>query len=206
MCGRHALFCSLEEAQAEFSIQNTIVLTPRYNIAPATPMPIIRTAGQLEFLTWGFRPVWLKAEQNSFINARMETIQEKPSFRHAFKNRRCLILTNGYYEWKQIGNIKQPFFISLAGAKLFAFAGVWEQDTCAIITQPAQQAELLAVHARKPVVIEPQSYAAWLNPKTSLAALYTCTLPQAYHFIIAPVSTKVNNPRNDFIECTKALQ
>lgn len=206
MCGRFALISDFETIRSEFSLTQNVVLKPRYNIAPTQVMPVIRKPGQLEFLTWGLRPVWLPDDQNAFVNARMETVHEKPAFRQPFKLRRCLIITNGYYEWKQIGNLKQPYFITLPQNKLFAFAGMWEGDTCTIITKPAYQPEIIAVHARMPVIINPEDYAAWIHLKTSASDLQIIMHKKDFIFNISPVSTKVNNPKNDVLECTLALQ
>lgn len=206
MCGRFAFVSDVAEVTAQFALKQNVVLKPRYNIAPTQLIPAIRTLGKLEFLTWGLRPSWLPETQNAFINARMETIHEKPAFRQAFKQRRCLILTNGYYEWKQIGSSKQPYFITLPQQKLFAFAGLWENDTATIITKPAYQPEVLMVHERMPVIIHPDHYAAWFDVKTVQENLLNYMQAQNIILNVFPVSTKVNNPKNDILECTLALQ
>lgn len=206
MCGRFSFTADIEEVNQHFCLSQNVVLKPRYNIAPSQLIPLIRTQGKIEFLTWGLRPNWLPETQNAFTNARMETIHEKPAFRQAFKQRRCLVLTNGYYEWKQIGATKQPYFFSLPQKKIFAFAGIWEADTCAIITKSAYQAEVLNIHARMPVIINPEFYAAWFDLKTSLEDLQFHMQLQNIRLNVFPVSTKVNNPKNDILECTLALQ
>lgn len=206
MCGRFAFFADIEEVRAQFALKQNVVLKPRYNIAPTQLIPVIRNVGLLEFLPWGLRPVWLKPDQNSFVNARVETAHEKPAFRQAFKKRRCLIIANGYYEWKQIGNNKQPYFIALPDKKLFAFAGLCEADTCAIITRPAYNQEILAVHERMPVIIEEEQYAQWLDVKTNFEILQAIMHTKHHLFTVDPVTTKVNNPKNDIVECTLSLQ
>lgn len=206
MCGRFAFVADVAEVNEQFSLNQNVVLKPRYNIAPSQLIPVIRTPGKLEFLTWGLRPSWLPEGQNAFTNARMETIHEKPAFRHAFKQRRCLILTNGYYEWKQIGSSKQPYFITLPQQKLFAFGGLWENDTATIITKPAYQTEVLNVHQRMPVIIRPEHYAAWFDTKASKENVQLLMQTQTTVLNVFPVSTKVNNPKNDILECTLALQ
>lgn len=204
MCGRFCLYSDPLSIREHFVLQNSMVLTPRYNIAPTQVIPVIRTPGQLDFITWGLRPKWLKAEQNGFINARMETLQEKPAFKQAFKLRRCLIVANGYYEWKQLANVKQPYLISKPRHELFAMAGIWEADTCAIITSSAQSV-LSSIHERMPLIIEPKHYALWLNANSSVADLQQCLHVCDQPLIAQPVSTKVNNPKHDFAECTQAL-
>ncbi len=207
MCGRFALNASAAKVIEHFSLTRNIVLTPRYNIAPNQVVPVIRIAGQLEFLTWGLKPSWLKAEQTGFINARMETLTEKPAFRQAFKKQRCLVVADGYYEWKQIGKIKQPYFICLPQRELFAFAGLWDQDTCAIITKPSVQTALNTVHERMPIILAKDSYAAWLEPKTAVQELQACMQHSALTTLqLFPVTTKMNNPKFDFVECIQPLQ
>lgn len=206
MCGRFAFDSAIEEITEQFSLTQSVVLKPRYNIAPSQLIPVIRMPGKLEFLTWGLRPSWLPEGQNAFTNARMETIHEKPAFRHAFKQRRCLILTNGYYEWKQIGSSKQPYFITLPQQKLFAFGGLWENDTATIITKRAYQPEVLNVHERMPLIIHPEHFATWFDTKTSKENVQLVMQMQNTVLNVFPVSTKVNNPKNDILECTLALQ
>jgi len=207
MCGRFCLDADLDAVIKHFGLKQNVVLTPRYNIAPNQVVPVIRKLGQLEFLNWGLRPAWLNPEHNAFINARLETLTEKPAFKQSFQRRRCLIIANGYYEWRQIGNIKQPYFIRLPQRELFAFAGVWDGDSCTIITMSAQQVEIKAVHERMPLVLQPQVYEQWLNPSVNSAAIqnliHNNTLQK---FLISPVSTQVNSPKHDFATCMQPLQ
>jgi len=207
MCGRFCLDTDLDSVIKHFGLKQNVVLTPRYNIAPSQVVPVIRKPGQLEFLTWGLRPVWLKPEHNAFINARLETLTEKPAFKQAFQRRRCLVAANGYYEWRQIGNMKQPYFICLPQRELFAFAGMWDGDSCTIITMPAQQSELKAVHERMPLVLGQQDYDQWLNPAVNIDIIqnliHTNTTQQ---FFVYPVPTQVNNPKHDSAACIQPLQ
>jgi len=207
MCGRFSLGADFAVVSAHFSLQHSAVLKPRYNITPGEVIPVIRSAGLLEFITWGLKPKWLKADQSPFINARMETLMEKPAFKHSFKKQRCLVIADGYYEWKQVAKLKQPYYISLPDNSVIAFAALWEADSCAIITKEANKPGLSSIHDRMPVIIESANYAAWLDPKTPATALHeimrNANLPTLQIF---PVSTKVNNPKHDFIECIKALQ
>ncbi len=205
MCGRFCLTASAQEISATFSLKHAVVLTPRYNIAPGNVIPVIRHFGTLDFINWGLRPSWLKEGQNPFINARMETLQERPAFRQAFKTRRCLILANGYYEWKKLGTVKQPYYFSLPEAKLFAIAGIYDGDSCALITTNAQQQDMRAIHERMPLVIPPNLYNVWLDPKAPSTALDLCLHNTDLKFNLFAVTNKVNNPKNDVIECIKPL-
>lgn len=207
MCGRFSLGADFAAVSAHFSLKHNAVLKPRYNITPGEVIPVIRSAGLLEFISWGLKPQWLKADQSPFINARMETLEDKPAFKQAFKKQRCLVVTDGYYEWKQVGKLKQPYYISFPDNSLFALAALWEADSCVIITKEANQAGLSSIHDRMPVIIQAANYAAWLDPKTSVAALQEIMRNHNLQTLqIFPVSTKVNNPKHDFIECIKALQ
>lgn len=197
---------------AEFGVAIERPFPPRYNIAPATPIAIIRQSerGSREFALarWGFIPVWRKKpETKPLINARAETVAEKPSFRSAFKRRRCLVPADGYYEWTQEGKAKQPYCVRRSDTSLFAFAGVWETavdpsggeiDTAAILTV-APNPEIAPLHHREGVVIEPKDYAAWLEAdERDLALLDGMLHPSpAGSWKYYPVSPQVNNPRND---------
>ncbi len=206
MCGRFCLDADSAAIGRHFAVNSSIILKPRYNISPNEDVIIIRKPGCLEFMHWGLRPKWLKADQKAFINARMETISEKPAFRHAFKQRRCLIIASGYYEWKAINNQKQPYFISLPNRALFAFAGVWEDDGCAIITKIALKPELSVIHQRMPVIISATAYDRWLDSTTKSAELHACMLKDLPgDLLIFPVSPKVNSPKFDVMECVLPL-
>lgn len=207
MCGRFCLDADLDTVIKHFGLKQNVVLTPRYNIAPNQVVPVIRKPGQLEFLSWGLRPAWLNPEHNAFINARLETLTEKPAFKQSFQRRRCLIVANGYYEWRQIGNTKQPYFIRLSQRELFAFAGMWDGDSCTIITMPAQQPEIKAIHERMPLILNSQAYEQWLNPTVNIEIIHNLInkniTPQ---FLISPVSTQVNSPKHDSETCIQPLQ
>lgn len=207
MCGRFSLRADVNAVCAHFSLSQSVVLKPRYNIAPGQVIPIIRRPGELEFITWGLHPKWLKPEQSGFINARMETLSEKPSFKKPFSTQRCLIVADGYYEWKHIGKIKQPFFIKFQDDALFAFAGLYDNDTCAVITKESINPKLKDIHERTPVILSSDYYAAWLNAKTPVETLQSYMQQDMEQNLKAfPVSTKVNNPDNDFAECINPLQ
>jgi putative SOS response-associated peptidase YedK len=166
MCGRYALHSSPEVVALAFGLSEVPAFAPRYNIAPTAPVLIVRDGGAAT-VRWGLVPRWAKdpsigARMN---NARAETVAEKPSFREAYRKRRCLIPANGFYEWKAEGGRKQPYYVHPARGELFAFAGLWEQwnelQTCAVITTEANPA-MAAVHERMPVIVPPAAYTAWL--------------------------------------------
>lgn len=202
MCGRFSLHSPIESVISHFHLRNTAVWKPRYNIAPSQFIPVIRDYSVLEFLTWGFHPAWLDSSKPGWINARLESITEKPAFRNSYKSKRCLIIADGYYEWKKVGNHKKVFYISLPKNKIFAFAGVWIEDTCAIITCEANTDKMKAVHTRCPVLISEDNYEVWLD-KT---AKDECFQNVKHNFleknlVITPVSNFVNLPSNDTREC-----
>lgn len=178
MCGRYTLFLDPETLQEEFNL--TAIpddYQPRYNIAPSTPVLAVANRPEMraEWMRWGLIPSWAKDPSigNKLINARGETLLEKPSFRNAFQRRRCLILSNGFYEWKK-GEGKEPstpFFITRKDQRPFAFAGLWEfwkspeaeeVLSCTIITTSPN--ELVApIHNRMPVILPKESIPAWLS-------------------------------------------
>lgn len=178
MCGRFVVATPLMTIFEYFDIHDPRIdsLAPRYNVAPTTPIAIVRDTGEAriaETATWGFTPSWAKALDDGPrpINARCETVAESRLFRRAYEQRRCLIPANGYYEW-QAGNgrRKQPYFIHRQDGQLMAFAGIWEawhegQDdgitSAAIITTPANEA-MTKLHDRMPLILEQDAWDAWL--------------------------------------------
>jgi putative SOS response-associated peptidase YedK len=222
MCGRFTQTASPEVIAQQFNITNPPLFTPRYNIAPSQPIAAIRidpdtSTRELVMLRWGLIPSWAKDLKigNQCINAKAETVAEKPSFRSPFKRRRCLVIATGFYEWQVQGHAKQPMWIGLKDHRSFAFAGLWEHwaptegellETCTIITTMPN--DLMApIHNRMPVILSPTSYDQWLDPTfqqvASLNALlrpYPSTALRAY-----PVSTLVNNPRHDTPQCLEPV-
>ncbi|GJL65914.1 MAG: DUF159 family protein [Nitrospirales bacterium] len=197
-------------------------LSPRYNIAPSQLVACIRTNPEsLERecveLKWGLVPSWAKDPSigNKLINARAETVDEKPSFRKAFKHQRCLVLADGFYEWKREGKTKQPYYIRLKDGRLFAFAGLWERwekqdpalDTCTLITT-GPNALMEPIHNRMPVILSKQSYASWLNPGLNNTVYLSGLLGpyQAEEMDAYPISTLVNNPRYESPQCIDPLE
>lgn len=222
MCGRFTLRTRLTLLVQLFRMQMHDELVPRYNIAPTQQVLACRQTadGSREgvSLRWGLIPSWAKEEKigSSLINARAETVAEKPSFRTAFKRRRCLVLADGYYEWKA-GTPKQPHFIHMADDRPFALAALWESwrgpkeaplaeplETCTLITTTAN--ELTAkVHDRMPVILPPEEYDYWLDPAfEGTDKLLSLLKPYpSDEMALYPVSTYVNNARN---EGERALQ
>lgn len=180
MCGRFVGFRRLEELEEYFPIDKSDVkITANYNIAPSQEILAIVRRDQeniLDLFHWGLVPFWAKdiSIGNKMINARAETVAAKPSFRTAFKKQRCLILADGFYEWKSVKGEKQPYFLTLPDETPFAFAGLWETwndkgkaerfyQSCTIITVPASES-VLPVHHRMPAILNPDKYSNWLDP------------------------------------------
>ncbi len=219
MCGRFSQTSSPEVVAEQFGFGDApLFLKPRYNIAPSQPVAVVRAhsdSGKREclLLRWGLIPLWAKdpAIGYKMINARAETVSEKPAFRGPFRNRRCLILADGFYEWQQEGRRKQPFYIRLKDRRPFAFAGLWDRweppggeavESCTILTTEPNDV-LRPIHERMPVIVDPQAYNLWLDPTVqSVEAIrpilqhYPADRMEAY-----PVSLLVNNPHHDAPAC-----
>lgn len=214
MCGRYSLKVDpqkLAEAFADYAeVPNN--LPTRYNIAPTQDVAVIANnkRHQVEFFRWGLIPSWAKDSSigNRLINARSETLVEKPSFKSAYRRRRCLVLADGFYEWRRNPNkTKTPMYIRLASGEPFAFAGLWEawhspQDefvlSCTIITTEPNDL-LETIHNRMPVILPPEAYARWLDPaETPAQELQGLLVPYPAEEMTAfEVSTLVNSPQND---------
>lgn len=211
MCGRFALIAEPADVKTHFDLLRIPEFKSSYNIPPGGKILTIVKKKHGGYkganLLWGLIPSWSKNKNIShkLINARAETIAEKPAFKTAIRHHRCLIPTTGYYEWQHLNGTKQAYSIRSHDQQLFAFAGIWEvwqaaDETiysCSIITRAANS-QLSPVHHRMPVIINASQYATWLNPETSLqhlSTLYDCGVKNdlQYH----PVSDWVNNPRND---------
>ena len=227
MCGRFTLASDAEALnQTFFNFAGPMNLSPRYNISPTQDVAVIANTspdtgehpeiGQVEFFHWGLIPSWAKDPKigNRMINARSETLSEKPSFRNAYKRRRCLILADGYYEWRKIpgDKLKQPVYIRLKSQKPFALAGLWEiwqadgmdepLHSCTIITCPPNTL-LEEIHHRMPVILPQDAYAEWLAPNQKSAdTLQPLLVPYLDEEMEAyTVSRFVNRPTNDSPEC-----
>ncbi len=205
MCGRYTL---RSPRRFEFdSLRNSsLPLDSRYNIAPGQLVPVIADFGnglELKCVGWGLIPSW-SADKKGFINARSETLEDKPSFNESFQKRRCLIPADGFFEWKRSGRAKQAHYFQLTDENPFAFAGIWDKwiqgeaaITCAIITTKANETVGL-FHDRMPAILTPDSYDAWLDPDATTASLKQLLMPfpgsrMTYH----PVSSAVNHPDNE---------
>ena len=216
MCGRFAL-PTPEEITGHFNLKKKPNLEPRYNIAPSQNIAVVRLTPhtperELALLRWGLIPFWAKDRKIGYkmINARAESVADKPAFRAAFRQRRCLIPATGFFEWSHKNKTKQPYFIKLKDSNILAFAGLWEHwagrdgeviDSCTIITTGANET-VGNIHDRMPVIIEPKLYDRWLDPgaeETNLLSLFT---PFPDKKILAyPVGIEVNNPKNDNPNC-----
>lgn len=212
MCGRFAYFVPREQLKQHYGLASVAPPPERYNIAPSQDILGIRQAesGEREaaVLKWGLVPHWAKDPTigNRMINARGETVAEKPAFRQAFKRRRCIIPASGFYEWGPSRAGKWPYYISPANAEPLSFAGLWERwrdsdgeplESCTIITIAAN-ASLARVHQRMPVCLAQSSFAEWLNRDTSSDACLELLAPLPDAALeIRPVGKAVNNPRND---------
>ncbi|MEQ9409214.1 MAG: SOS response-associated peptidase [Fuerstiella sp.] len=223
MCGRFTLSTPAARLMESFQVTEFPPLKPRLNIAPTQSIVCIRqnATGEREAtsMRWGLIPFWAKdlSIGNRLINARAETVAEKPSFRKAFASRRCLIPADGFYEWEKLPDRKkQPWLMQLADGKPFAFAGLWEtwkprpaaasSDlgewllSCTILTTSAN-ADVMPVHDRMPVFVLPENYGTWLSNDASVGQLQTLTEPLKDGLLQRrPVSSVINNPRHEVTE------
>lgn len=224
MCARFTVRASWEELAAFFGLGGAALnLRPRYNAAPGQPVAVVRDGGEgrrLAMLRWGLIPSWAKdpAIGPRLINARAETVREKPSFRRAFASRRCLVPADGFYEWQRDGARKQPWLIGRQGDGLFAFAGLWERwqvregvrlpgalaearpgeavETCTILTTVAN-AVVAPIHHRMPVILTPDLFGPWLGGE---AAVPLAPFPPE-EMRARRVGAFVNRPQNDDPRC-----
>ncbi|TXH35439.1 MAG: SOS response-associated peptidase [Rhodospirillaceae bacterium] len=223
MCGRFKLTTPPDALEALFEIRCTLNLAPRYNIAPTQEAPVIGLSQEgrreLRLFRWGLVPGWAKDTKmaGSMINARSETVHEKPAFRQAFAKRRCLIPVDGFYEWRKPAEGsdergKVPVLLTLPKQQCFAFAGLWEgwKDPDGTILRSftimttAAIPELQQLHHRMPVILPPQAYAAWLDPGSTEASLRDLLQPyEAQPITQTPVSDAVNSVRNDDPSCAE---
>ncbi len=219
MCGRFLLHSPVDILGQAFGITERPNLAPRYNIAPTQSVAIVRrkedSGRELAQVRWGLIPFWAKTAGigSQLINARAETVATKPAFREAFRRRRALILADGFYEWqKQEGSkLKQPMLIRRRDGQPFAFAGLWERwrgpegevQSCTIVTTEAN-ALVAPIHNRMPVILDAASYDRWLDPAQPAAIDLLRPCPDDW-LEAFPVSTRVNNVRNDADELITPL-
>lgn len=219
MCGRFTLTADPNQLRQAFPWLNIPEerLTPRYNVAPTQPIAVVANDGkhQLDYYVWGLIPFWAKDPSigSRMINARAETIAEKASFRTPFRRRRCLVLADGFYEWKSEprSKTKTPMYIKMKNSSPFAFAGLWENWnspdgsnilSCTIITTRPNEM-LLPIHNRMPVILPEKAYSLWLDPgEPDQSQLQSLLEPYPEQEMAAfPVSRLVNNPANDSADC-----
>jgi putative SOS response-associated peptidase YedK len=212
VCGRFGLFAPLEQLEEYFAVTEPVAmaLPARYNVTPGQAVAAIREHDgrrRLDALKWGLVPFWAKDATigRRLINARLESIAEKPAFREAWSRRRCLIPASGFYEWAEANRgRKQPYFIAPVREPLLALAGLWERwrtptgdrlETCVIVTIEASP-ELAAIHDRMPLLVPRDAHATWLDPRTSLAEVAELARVNP-PLEIRRVGLKVNDPRSD---------
>jgi putative SOS response-associated peptidase YedK len=209
MCGRFAFYSPSEATAALFGVDGALAVEPRYNIAPTQFIAAVRDNEQqqreLVMLRWGLVPFWAKdpAIGNRMINARAETVAEKPSYRAAFRHRRCVVLADGFYEWRREGDVKTPYFISLASGEPFALAGLWENWTDKASGESLQTTTLITtaandfmqpLHHRMPVIVQSDGADEWLAGSVDNLQDVADRTPELRAW---PVDRRVNNARNE---------
>lgn len=211
MCGRFVIAADALGLQRAFDLATLPQVPPRYNLAPTQEAPVITNEAprEIRMFRWGLVPSWAKdiSIGAKLINARSEGLEDKPSFRAAFRRRRCLVPVSGFYEWQAQAGGKQPMYIYLPQQPVFALAGLWEVwrspdervlHTFTIVTTDANRF-MAPIHTRMPVIVQPQDYALWLTPGEApaevLRALFAPTV--APEMAAYPVSKRVNRPAED---------
>jgi putative SOS response-associated peptidase YedK len=221
MCGRFAL-PTFEGLASHFRLKSAPALVPRYNITPGTDIAVVRLISgthdrELVLLRWGLVPCWAKDKKigSKLVNARAESLADKPAFRDAFRQRRCLIPALGFYEWLTKAKTRQPYFVRHKESGFLAFAGLWDRwrgennetiESCAIITTVANLM-VGRIHDRMPAIIEPAHYDRWLDPKSDRASLPALLKPfPDSKMVVYPVGMGVNNPKNDSPDCLAGIK
>lgn len=221
MCGRFTLTTPAAALAEIFDLAELPELTPRYNIAPTQPVAVVRARAEggrrLDMLRWGLIPGWAKEPGKGppLINARADTVAEKPAFRSAFKLRRCLLPADGFFEWRTVDGKKMPVHFKLANGEPFAFAGLWEHwqgpdgrviESCSLLTTSPNDV-VAPVHDRMPVILPREAHAMWLDPALRdpaalqpLLGPYTACAMEAH-----AVSPRLNSPANDDPELLRPL-
>lgn len=219
MCGRFTI-TKPEAIKIEFNLREEIDFPPRYNIAPSQTIPIIKQDEHGYYrpglVRWGLLPSWAKDEKIAYklINARADTLTEKPAFCDAYKKRRCLIPADGFFEWQRTGSTKQPYYIRMKNKGLFTFAGVWEVwkgkdgklvESATIITT-ASNSVIAKLHDRMPLIVTPEQRGFWLDLATDPIHDLNFVRPYDPFKIVAhPVSRMVNDAKNDAPGCVKRI-
>lgn len=221
MCGRFTLTAPREALTHLFPLFDLPDVPPSYNVAPtqsvlAVRVPAAGAKPELVALKWGLVPGWADdpAIGNRLINARCETVAEKPAFRSAFRQRRCLVLADGFYEWQKVGRTKQPYLFRLKGGGPFAFAGLWEHwerdghalDSCTVLTTAANEL-VKPLHERMPLILSPRDFDRWLNPKPATGPeLQDLLRPYPAEAMSAcAVDPRVNNAKHNDAACVTPL-
>ena len=220
MCGRYNLITDAEALVDFFEIEQTLFdvseLQSRYNIAPSQDVPIVRDTGkgrELVLARWGLVPHWSKEAKTKYstINARAETVAEKPTYREAFRRKRCLIPATGFYEWQQTEGGKSPYHIRMPDQGIFVFAGLWDRwdkegvgfESCSIIVTSANET-MQPIHDRMPVSLNQAQYNTWLAADHfNRAQLESLLVPYTGELKAYPVSKLVNSPKNDDPRCVE---
>jgi putative SOS response-associated peptidase YedK len=217
MCGRATLSMPPDDLAEVFGLDEVPLLTPHYNIAPTEEMAVIRTlpgrtGKRIELLKWGLVPWWADDPKigHKMINARGDTVLTSRGFRDAARQRRCLVVVDGFYEWKKEGKKRYPFLVRRADGKPFALAGLWDKwkpkgspketprlETCTVVTVDPQ-AEIAPLHDRMPLILEKDDWEAWLDPtRTDPAEIAPLLARHDVPLVLFPVSERVNSPDND---------
>jgi putative SOS response-associated peptidase YedK len=223
MCGRFTLRTRASVLSEHFAC-DIPDLQRRYNVAPTQMVASVRgdaDSPQREFLMlrWGLIPTWAKDVSigSRMINARAETVADKPAFRTAFRRRRCIVLADGYFEWAKRGRVKQPYYFRMRDDRPFGLAGLWEVwrdkstenviQSCAVITTEANELSH-PIHDRMPAILAPDDYETWLAPSArDVATLQAMLSPfDARQMVVDAVSTHVNSPRNDDPRCVQVIR
>jgi putative SOS response-associated peptidase YedK len=217
MCGRFTLHSPEARIRQVFRVEQSdpVGLKPRYNIAPSQDVPIVRATDSgrtLSMARWGLVPPWSKEPRTGYstINARVETVAEKPVYRTPFRRKRCLIPADGFYEWRTVDGKRIPHYIRMQDEALFAFAGLWDHwegearsfDSCSIIVMPAN-AVMKPLHERMPAIIAPAHYDVWMDTRvTGKDEILDClnSAPSG-RLLPFPVSPWVNSPKHDDERC-----
>jgi putative SOS response-associated peptidase YedK len=215
MCGRTALTTSPSDLREAFGLAETPVLAPHYNVPPSQPVAVVRVmrgklGRHMELLQWGLVPFWAHDAKIGHKQslARIETVATAPAFREAIRKRRCLVVVDGFYEWKREGKkASHPFLLRRPDGAPFALAGVWEKwvskdgevlESCAIITQPSRP-PVDAIHDRMPLVLERDTWDRWLDPEITDPSRMLA--PRSPELVATAVSRHVNDPRHDDAAC-----
>ncbi len=205
MCGRTVLATPPDDLREIFGLEEIPDLTPRYNVAPSQPIAVVREPRRLELLRWGLATK--PGTHHAGINVRIETVARAPAYRTSFQTRRCLIVVDGFFEWRRQGKTSLPFLLRRPDGKPFALAGIWDRsitadgevvDSCAVITKPAE-GPVAEIHDRMPLILVPEQYEAWLDRQQHDAARLLA--PRSMELAAARVGLVVNNPANDDPRC-----